>query len=71
MPLKVSAICVCSSCRKHTVVIDGTAQPGRKVHPQTHKEHMFRGRRKKNQPTSDEDRDTDTGDKQPGEFPFN
>ncbi|KAJ6589564.1 hypothetical protein B0H19DRAFT_1058567 [Mycena capillaripes] len=41
MPVKVRAICVCSSCRKHTVIIDGTPQPGKKVHPQTRKEHMF------------------------------
>ncbi|KAJ7828802.1 hypothetical protein B0H13DRAFT_2372933 [Mycena leptocephala] len=39
--LKISAICVCSSCIKHTVVINGTSQPGKKVHPQTRKRHMF------------------------------
>ncbi|KAJ7355155.1 hypothetical protein DFH08DRAFT_803198 [Mycena albidolilacea] len=41
MTLKISAICVCSSCIKHTVVIDGTPQPGKQCHLQTRKRHMF------------------------------
>ncbi|KAJ6450437.1 hypothetical protein C8R47DRAFT_1084452 [Mycena vitilis] len=68
MPLKVSAICVCASCREHTVIIDGTAQPGKKVHPQTRKEHMFGGsprrKRRKGHQSSSSNADTNTGDEQ-------
>ncbi|KAJ7163691.1 hypothetical protein C8R46DRAFT_1036566 [Mycena filopes] len=49
-------------CIKHTVVIDGTPQHGKKVHPQTRKNHMFGAGpplKKKRAMSSDEDTASD------------
>jgi hypothetical protein len=70
MSLKVSAICVCTSCRRYTVVIDGIAQPGKKVHPQTRKEHMFGAGPRKRRKRRDNPSSGEASDEKSGQFLF-